>query len=221
MGHKSFAIALVLGLFAVPLACGSDDDTNPATGGAGGSGAKGGTGGKTGTAGAGGKTGTAGKGGSPGAAGEGEGGSGDTGNVGGQPGAGAGGDSDPGAGAGGMGSGGEAGGGSDPAAVRLAQCKTICNYPAHPDGPGGTKPPMQCLGDANKCATDLCESTGWSASCLQTLDDLLACIPTADADLFYCSAFVDADTLEGTLSIDFAADGKCPDVFTAWTKCIQ
>lgn len=227
MGHKSFAIAFVLGLLALPLACGSDDD-NPGggTGGAGGSSGKTGTGGanKGGTAngGSAGKDGTAGKGGTPGGAGEG--GTGDTGNVGGGgPEAGAGGDTGPsGAGAGGMGAGGEAGGGAtDPAAARLAQCKAICNYPAQPDGPGGTKPRMQCLGDANTCAAALCETTDWNAACVKTLDDLLACLPTADPSLFYCDGYVDADTLAGVIAVDFAADGTCSSTFAAWTACIN
>jgi len=221
MGHKSFAIALVLGLLALPLACGSDDDTNPSTGGAGGTAGKA-SGGAGGKAGSGGKGGTAGKGGTPGAAGEGEGGSGDTGNVGGEPGAGAGGDSSPSAGAGGNGAGGEAGGGSDPAAERLAQCTAICNLPAQPDGPGGSKPRMQCTGDTNKCITNLCDTTGWTASCVETLDDLLACIPTADQTLLYCNANDGtADTLEGEVAFDFAADDHCPAVFAAWTACLN
>ena len=217
MGHKSFAIALVMGLLALPLACGSDDDTNPGTGGAGGSSGKAGGAGKGG-AGAGGKDGTAGKGGAPGGAGEG--GTGDTGNVGGEPGAGAGGDSAPSAGAGpdGSGAGGEAGGGSDPAAERLAQCKAICNYPAQPDGPGGSETPMQCLGDANKCATDFCNTTGWSATCVKALDDLLACLPTATKNMFYCG---DGEHgLEGTLQFDGAASDSCLATFTAWTNCL-
>src|SRR6478735_5546383 len=202
MGHKYFTIALVLGLAAVPLACGSDDDSTPATGGHGG---------------------TAGKAGGAGTAGvadgdAGEGGSGNTGNVAGEPGssAGAGGDSAPGAGAGGAagdstGAAGAAGAPTDPAAERLVQCKSICNYPAQPDGPGGSKPRMQCLGDANKCATDLCDTTGWTSACVKALDDLLACLPLADANLFYCSGNDgSADTREGVVAIDFAADGTCP-----------
>lgn len=120
------------------------------------------------------------------------------------------------------GAGGEAGAGSDPAAARLVQCKAICNYPAQPDGPGGTKPRMQCLGDANQCAADLCDTTGWSASCIQTLDDLLACLPTADPTLFYCSENDGtADTLQGVVAVDFAASLTCEATYNAWTACLQ
>jgi hypothetical protein len=223
MGNRSFAIALVLGLAALPLACGSDDDAAPSSGGKGGSAGSSAAAGKGGS---GGKGGTAGNGGTdPGAAGEaGEGGSGNTGNVAGAAGAagdasgGMGGDSAGGASA--SGSGGEGGESADPAAVRLAQCKAICNYPAQPDGPGGTAPRMQCTGDASICATNLCDTTGWSASCVKTLEDLLACLPTADPSLFYCSEFVDTPTLAGTVAVDFAAAFTCEDVSNAWTACL-
>ena len=228
MGHKSFAIAFVLGLLALPLACGSDDDSpGDPTGGAGGSSGKTGTGGagKGGTAngGGGGKDGTAGKdgvagkGGSPGGAGEG--GTGNTGNVGGAPEGGSGGDTGPSAGAGGTGAGGEAGGGAtDPAAARLAQCTAVCNYPAPPDGYDGTQPPMPCTGDANQCATDLCNTTGWTTACVKVLDDLLACLATAPKTKFYCG---DGDGLDGTLQFDGAASEMCPDTFAAYGTCIS
>jgi hypothetical protein len=220
MGNRSFAIALVLGLAALPLACGSDDDAAPSSGGKGGSAGSSAAAGKGGT---GGKGGTAGKGETDaGAAGEaGEGGSGNTGNVAGAAGdasGGMGGDSAGGASA--SGSGGEGGESADPAAVRLAQCKAICNYPAQPDGPGGSAPRMQCTGDASICATELCDTTGWSASCVKTLEDLLACLPTADPSLFYCSGFMDTPTLEGTVAVDFAGGETCPAVFTAWASCL-
>jgi hypothetical protein len=104
----------------------------------------------------------------------------------------------------------------------LVKCQAICNYPAQPDGPGGTMPRMQCLGDADECVTNLCNTTGWSAACVKNLDDLLACLPGADPSLFYCSAN-DTDhpvTLDGHLSFDFAAFGTCEDTFNAWSACL-
>ncbi|HKO54179.1 MAG TPA: hypothetical protein VJV79_41005 [Polyangiaceae bacterium] len=217
MRHQSFAIAFVLGLIALPVACSDSDDPTPASGGASGSGGKSGGAGKAGGAGKGGtdgKGGTAGKGGSPGAAGEG--GSGNTGNEGGDANGGMGGDS-----AGVSGSGGEGGQAGDPVAERLAKCQAICNYPAQPDGPGGSKPRMACTGDAAKCATDLCDTTGWSDSCVDTLDALLACLPSAEPNLFYCSGNDgSADSLEGVVSTDFAANDECPAVFSAYTACL-
>jgi len=77
---------------------------------------------------------------------------------------------------------------------------------------------MQCLGDANKCATDLCNTTGWNAACVKALDDLLACLPTATKNKFYCG---DGEHgLEGTLQFDGAAADACPDAVEAWGKCL-
>jgi len=214
MGHKSFTIALFLGLLSLPLACGSDDDsTSNGTSGAGGKGGASGAAGNAGKGGKGGNAGTAGT--TPGVAGEGgEGGSGDTGNVAGDSAGGAGGDSNPSAGAGG-----EAGGGDvDP---RLAQVTAICNYPAQPDGPEGTDPQMQCLGDASVCAANLYGIAAKSADCSQVLDDILACLPTAEKNLFYCAkSDGTSDGLEGYLTYDAALAFTCEDVYNAWIACL-
>jgi len=216
MRYKFFYFAVALGLTAFPLACGSDDDTAGSTGGTSGSSGKAGTGGKGGSSGKGGS--------GPGAAGEA--GTGDTGNVAGEPGSGgmagdtsaggSGGDTGPSAGAGG-----EGGQGVDPvAAARAVKCTAIANLPAPPDGPQGTKPPMKCKEDPAIYAAVLCDVKGWNATCVKTLDDLLDCVPTADQTLLYCSEYVDTDTLEGHIGIDFAATDKCPTTYDAWSACL-
>jgi len=217
MRYKFFYFAVALGLTAFPLACGSDDDTTGSTGGTSGSSGKAGTGGKGGSAGKGGS--------GPGAAGEA--GTGDTGNVAGEPGSGgmagdtsaggAGGDTGPSAGAGG-----EGGQALDPTAARALKCSAIANTPVPPDGAGGVKPKMKCA-DTTMYASVLCDVTGWNATCVNALDNLLDCVQTADPALLFCSGWDPegtTDSLDGNIVIDFAADDKCPAVYAAWNTCL-
>jgi hypothetical protein len=229
MAHKSFAFALLIGLAALPLACGDDDDD---TGGAagGGSGGKGGSSttagsaGKGGTGGKGGTSGTAGKGGTSGsdAGGEGGSGTGNTGNTGGEPvggTAGAGGAGDGGAGGEGVG-GGEAGGGGqggageDPAVARLEKLRTLCAMDVYPVF-GETDPPAgQCDNhvDSN-CGEVHADMTGHLPSCIAIFDSLLDCALTAPQEDFFCDQ-ADATGFEGKIGFDALSPqlgGPCPE----------
>ena len=229
MGYKTFSVALVLGLIStLPLACGSDDDSNPpSTAGKGGGGGSSGSAGKGGAGGAAGKggAGTAGKAGagtagtSPGAAGEG--GSGPTDNVGGEAGGeigGAGGESAAGADSGG--SGGEAGV-DDAAAARLSKTRAVCELKSPSDGLGGTGTPQPCT-DIDGCVAGLYPHASTPA-CIKALDDLLDCIPTADPAEYYCGngSATDGTNSTGTFQYDIATDDKCPAVYAAWTPCLS
>jgi hypothetical protein len=233
MSHKTFALALVIGLAALPLACGDDDDDTGGTAGSGGkagssgtagSAGKGGAGGKGGTGGTGGKGGTTGTSGSS-AGGEGGSGTGNTGNVGGEPnggteagGAGAGGES------GAAGGGGEGGAGEDPAAAaRLEKLQTLCAQEVYFNVGDTSSATGQCEahGDAD-CADLYADITGYTPSCVETFDDLLDCALTAPPEDFFCDeANLDAGGFEGKIGFDgLSADlfDVCPE-FDTWTAC--
>jgi hypothetical protein len=243
MGHKSITVALVLGLISLPLACGGDDDTGGTggTGGKAGKGGSAGkaAGGKGGTAGkaAGGKGGTAGKA-AGGSSGTGTGGTtggtggtgGSTGGTGGSTGGtagtgtggttggtagtgtgGTGGDSGSGQGGAGDGPGGAAGNGGEGGATddpRMERCMSICSKPA--DTSGVT--PVSC-GNEEICAAGLCDTTGWDADCIETLDAYLLCIDSADIGDFMCYG--------GTITTDGAAYYNCPALGYEYSLCNQ
>jgi hypothetical protein len=245
MAHKSFAFALIIGLAALPLACGDDDDDTGGTAGSGGSAGKGGTsstagkGGTSGTAGKGGTSGTAGKGGT-GTAGTtpndgGEGGTGNTGTNGGEAGmagqpaggADAGGE---GGGPSGGGAGGEGGAGDPAAAARVAKCQTIVNMEIYP-GYDITATKGQCEDRSQvwvngfNPATDpvqkgFCYTEGFSADCLGHIDAVLDCAlsnPALDPTYFYCSE--DTGDFAGHIAIDLAVGDACPDEWFALQDC--
>ncbi len=233
MGYKSFSVVLVLSLIStLPLACGSDDDSNPpSTAGKGGGGGNGGSAGKGGTAGTAGKgsAGTAGKAGAgtagttPGAAGEG--GSAPNDNVGGEAGAaaaGMGGESAAGAESGGAG--GEAGeaGADDAAAERMVKCETVCHFQVQSAGPETGSDPASCKGNPDDCAMDFCvNQIQHTPTCFAALDSYLDCALTVagDQDL-YCSEGTDADPLLGTVRTDFSTMATCPEALGAYTACL-
>jgi len=227
MGHKTFAIALILGLVTLPLACsGDDDDDTTSTGGSGGSAGKGGSSSTAGSSGkgGGGKGGTAPTDGGEGGTGNtgNTGNVGNTGNMGGEPGGGAGGLGGLGGGgmdAGGAGAGGGGGeaGAPDLAAQRLARCTAICTQEVYEVPFDTTSATGFCTGDSAPCISSLCLE-GSDGSCDATLDDYLDCLENdAPKEAFYCGDGMDG--FNGQFQHDIAGSEACESLALAWLAC--
>ena len=95
----------------------------------------------------------------------------------------------------------------------MEKCTTICNFPGDPDGAGsGTA--VACTGDSSLCAADLCDTTGFSAGCVATLDEMLDCMLTATPERFYCAGDPEL------IAIDYVGAYDCSASFNDWALCI-
>lgn len=213
MGHRYITVALILGIVALPLSCGGDDDdttsSTGAKGGKSGAGGKGGSGGKAGaitggkagkggTGGTGGTT-TAGRGGTGGSAGtttagrggtSGTGGTGNVGNNGGQAGDGSGATSgmtgtsgENAGGASGNGAGGDGAGGDGPVDPAEHRLELVTNICNKPV----PNDPNPGCGHEDECIAYMMMSPfGDSTDCVTKYDALLECRSAVDAAEFIC-----------------------------------